>query len=174
MGYKAAALDLFNGKVATDAGMAEKLMGEDKPESSLPKLKSVLEWMRSSDGLGAAKVATVGFCFGGGYSLQCALNFGDKVDGSVIYYGQLVTDPQALKACRAPLLGIFGKKDAWINPTMVQQFKDACRKAGVARECHEYEADHAFVNPINPKRYDAKLAKDAGEKTRAFLKRVLG
>ena len=110
MGYKAAALDLFNGKTATDADTAGKIMGEDKPEVSLPKLKNVLEWMRSPEGLGAAKVVTMGFCFGGGYSLQCALKHGDKVDGSVIYYGQLVTDPQALKGCHVPLLGIFAKE----------------------------------------------------------------
>lgn len=171
-GYHAVAIDLFDGKTTTDGGEAARLMESANPKECLRKLGTVLDWMKRKDGLGVARIATVGWCFGGGLSLQCALKFADRVSASVIYYGLLETDPERLRGCKVPLLGIFGTRDSWITLSSVRKFEEACRKAGVALESHVFEAEHAFATPINPQ-YDPKLTKEAEAKVTAFLGRTL-
>ncbi len=172
LGYQAAAIDLFDGKVTADPKAAERQMEEADPKECLRKLETVLDWMPSRDGLQSQKTVTIGWCFGGGYSLQCALKRGDKLAGSVIYYGSLETDARKLAGCNVPLFGIFARTDKWITLGMVNKFEHACREAKVPHEVHIYDADHAFANPAKPS-YNAGLAKDAWEKTAAFLKRVM-
>lgn len=172
-GYWAAAVDLFDGKTAEDRTLAAKLMASDDRGASMKKLKSSLEWLKDAAGLvKAERVVTLGYCFGGGYSLRCALSFPDFVNGSVIYYGEVETDEKKLKSCRVPLLGVFAKKDEWITPPLVESFKKACEMAQVSLELYEYDAGHAFMNPKNAV-YDAKLAQEAQAKTEAFVDRIL-
>ena len=51
---------------------------------------------------------SIGWCFGGGKSLNLALNAPD-LDAAVVYYGEPVTDVKLLASLHAPLLGIFGR-----------------------------------------------------------------
>ena len=125
----------------------------------------------SSPSFGAKKRACVGWCFGGGWSLQHALQAPD-LDGAVIYYGRLVTDPVQLKAIKAPLLGVFGDQDRGIPPKVVNAFAKALDEAGVKHTILRYDAQHAFANPSSG-RYDAKAAEDAWKKVRAFLAKRL-
>lgn len=171
LGYQAAAIDLFDGKVTADRAEATRMMEQVDPKACWSKLEKVIDWLPRREGLEARKIVTVGYCFGGGWSLQCALRKGEKLAGSVIYYGTLETDPHKLEGCRTPLFGIFARKDGWISIGMVNKFEHACREAKVPHEVHIYDADHAFANPINAS-YNAAATKDAGEKTAAFLKRV--
>lgn len=173
MGYHAAAIDLFDGKVTDDKKVAARLMEEADPKACLVKLGKVLRWMHDAKGMEMRKVVTCGYCFGGGWSLQCALHYGDKVAGSVIYYGQLETDAKKLEGCKVPLFGIFARKDDWITIGMVNKFEHACRDAKVPHEVHVYDAGHAFATRIH-ENYNPTLAKDAAEKVAAFYKRVLG
>lgn len=170
-GYNAVAVDLFEGKTTTAEKEAAALMGADDPRRSLPKLREALAWLRHGP-LRAEKVATVGWCFGGGYSLQCALQMPDLVDAAVIYYGQVETDPSKLEGCRVPLLGIFAEQDNWITLPKVMKFEEACKRAGVSLESYTFDAAHAFANPRNAQ-YDPRLAKEAENKVWAFLDKAM-
>ncbi len=68
------------------------------------------------------KVATLGFCFGGGWSLNASL--AHPVDATVIYYGRVDKSAEELKKLKGPVIGHFGGKDTYINPPMV----DASRR----------------------------------------------
>jgi carboxymethylenebutenolidase len=163
-GYFALAVDLYDGKVATTRDEAMAAMQAVKDERAHAILRAGLDELKK---LGATKVGTIGWCFGGGWSLQTALANPD-VAACVIYYGRLVDDVEALRKIQGPVCGVFGNKDQGIPKETVDKFAAALQEAGIENEIHRYEADHAFANPSNP-RYDAASAGDAWEKVRAFL-----
>jgi len=165
-GYLALAIDLYKGKVATDPQQAQELM-KAKDESWGDQVEEAgLEWLKQS--AQGAKVATLGWCMGGGESLKASLNDPKDVDATLIYYGMPIADVARLKTLRGPVLGIWAKRDRSITPDKVAEFDKALTEAGVRHEFHHYDADHAFANPSGG-RSNPQAAKDAWEKTLKFL-----
>jgi carboxymethylenebutenolidase len=115
------------------------------------------------------KVGTIGWCFGGGWSLGAAMALPDDVDATVIYYGRLVTEEEALAPLSMPILGFFGSEDQGIPIDSVNAFEAALNALGKDAAIHVYEgADHAFANPSG-NAYQAEPAQDAWGKTLAFF-----
>lgn len=133
-------------------------------------MASWLRWLKS-DKRSTGKVASIGWCFGGGWALNAAL--AEPVDATVVYYGNVAKTADELKPLEGPVLGHFAEKDGWINHAMVDGFAAAMTKAGKRLEAHWYDADHAFANPTGA-RYDEADAKLAWERTLAFLKGTIG
>jgi carboxymethylenebutenolidase len=115
-----------------------------------------------------AEVGTIGWCFGGGWSMQAAIMLGDQALGSVVYYGMPEQNAEKLKSLQAPVLGIFAEKDQWINREEVSKYESAMDRAGKEYESHWFNADHAFANPSNSI-YDADATAKAKEKAAGFL-----
>lgn len=161
------ALDLYDGRVATTQQEAGKYMGEAKEVRIRAIIKGALDYV----GL-KAKVGTIGWCFGGGWSLQTAVLAGKQTSACVMYYGMPETDIEKLKTINGPVLGIFAKKDGWINPEKVKDFEANMKKASKKLTIKMYDADHAFANPSNPK-FDKEAAADAHKAALAFLKKYL-
>ena len=90
----------------------------------------------------------------------------------IIYYGMPVQDVNLLRQLVAPVLGIFGEKDNYINPEVVQQFEDNMEKANQPLTVKMYDADHAFANPTSD-RYNKKAAREAYQITIDFLQQHL-
>jgi len=168
-GYMALAVDLFEGKVASTADEAKAYSRGVDPVAATDTVKSWVEWLRSHE-KGTGKVATVGWCFGGGWSLNASL--ATPVDATVIYYGRVNKKAHELATLKGPVLGHFGTLDKYINAEMVGGFEMAMGKSGKRFTTHWYEADHAFANPTG-NRYDAGDAKVAWERTLAFLEKYL-
>ncbi|WP_437965915.1 dienelactone hydrolase family protein [Sorangium sp. So ce260] len=166
-GYAALAVDMYGGKVATtpdDAMAAMKAVDEAK---GIEIMRAAHRFLSTDARVSAPRTGSIGWCFGGAWSLKLAMNE-PELDAAVIYYGRLVTDPAQLKAIKAPVLGVFGNKDKGIPPEVVNEFDKALHDAGVEHEVLRYEADHAFANPSG-ERYDTKAAADSWEKVRSFL-----
>jgi carboxymethylenebutenolidase len=161
------ALDLYDGKVATTQQEAGKYMGEAKEERIRTIISGALEYVGPK-----AKIGTIGWCFGGGWSLQTALMAGKRTAACVMYYGMPEADIAKLKGLNGPVLGIFGSKDAWITPQKVKEFEANMKKASKKLTVKMYKADHAFANPSNPK-FDKEAASDAHKVAVAFLKKHL-
>ncbi len=168
-GYLALAVDLY-GKVATTPDEAKALMGAVDPKAATDTVQSWLRWLKTET-RATGKVATIGWCFGGGWSLNAAL--AEPVDATAVYYGNVAKNAEDLAALRGPVLGHFAEKDQWINHAMVDGFAAAMQKAGKKLDAHWYDADHAFANPTGA-RYDEADAKLAWERTLAFLKATIG
>ena len=169
-GYLSLAVDLYKGKVATDPKEAGALM-QGKDEAWGDKVEEAgLEWLKAN-GKGV-KVGTIGWCMGGGESLKASLNDPKDVAVTVMYYGLPVDDVAKLKTLNGPLLGIWANKDGWITKEKVAAFDKELTEAGVKHEFHAYDADHAFANPSGGK-FNGQAAKDAWEKTVAFLRKNL-
>lgn len=172
-GYTALAVDLYAGEVADSPQRARELMmasmeREDEIEDNLRQAYSYL-----AEAQGATRIGTIGWCFGGGWSLRTALMHPDGVDATVIYYGRLITDKEQLATLQMPILGIFGAEDQGIPVEGVREFEAALTELDKHVEIHVYEgAGHAFANPSGT-RYKEEAAEDAWNKTLAFLAKNL-
>ena len=169
-GYLAVAVDLYDGVVAKTPDEAGKKMGALDAKHTAAIVDAALAWL-AENGKGQ-KVATVGWCAGGGESLQASLNHPDRVVATVMYYGAPVDDVARLKGLKGPLLGIWADKDGWITPEKVKAFDGELTQAGVKHEFHAYDADHAFANPTGGK-YNPPAARDADASRDRFLAAAL-
>jgi carboxymethylenebutenolidase len=166
-GRAALAVDLYGGRTATDAQQAGALMRAVDEKKAVATLLAGHAFLKDDARVKAGRRASIGWCFGGGMSLQLALHAPD-LDAAVMYYGRPVTDVEALKQIKAPLLGIFGERDRAFPPQMIADFDKALTGAGVTHAIHRFDADHAFANPSGG-RYDPKSAAAAWDEVRAFL-----
>ncbi|MFB5645758.1 MAG: dienelactone hydrolase family protein, partial [Nitrosopumilaceae archaeon] len=165
-GYVVLAVDLYNGKVATTADEARQYIGSFDSEVGVENMNSAASYLLENNE--SEKLASIGWCFGGGQSLNLALS-NDDMDATVIYYGQLVSDTESLSSIKWPVLGIFAELDNGIPPEKVREFEDALNKLEISNEIHIYSGvNHAFANPSGD-RYAPEESKDAWQKTLEFL-----
>jgi carboxymethylenebutenolidase len=165
-GYLALAVDLYKGKSTSDPKEAQALMQSKDEKWGDAVEEAGLEWLKAS--AGGAKLGTIGWCMGGGESLKASLNDPKDVAATVMFYGAPVMDVAKLKTLKGPLLGIWGNKDTHLTPEVAASFDKALTEAGVKHEFHSYDAGHGFANPSSGA-YDSEAAKDAWQKTLAFL-----
>lgn len=158
------ALDMYDGKVATSPDDAGKFMQAVKED----RAKAIIEGAMKLAGEDA-QIATIGWCFGGGWSLKTSIMAGDQGIGCVMYYGMPVQNAAELAPLKADILGIFAKNDGWINPEVVSKFEQLAKAAGKNIETHQYDADHAFANPSS-EAYVEEAAQAANTLALDFLK----
>ena len=164
-GYLALAVDLYDGKVTDQPDQAKAFMQEVAPETAGDTLAAWIDWLKSSaDSTG--KVATLGWSFGGGWSLNASI--ANPVDATVVYYGLVNQGPEELKVLKGPVLGHFATEDQWINKPMVDGFTAAMDSVGKSYEVFWYDANHAFANPANAN-YDEDEAQLAWKRTLDFF-----
>jgi carboxymethylenebutenolidase len=161
------ALDMYDGKVTTTADEAGKLMSEFKQDRGTVIVKGAIEYAGKQ-----AKIGTVGWCFGGGQSMQAALAAEKQAAACVIYYGMPETDVNRLKNLNCDVLNIWPTQDKWINKDVTVKFEAAMKAAGKKVTTKSYDADHAFANPSNPK-HNKEFTADAYKNTIAFFKERL-
>ena len=125
-GYVALAVDLMNGQVAATPADAQKLMQSVKDAEATETLTGWIDWLKHNEA-GTGKVATLGWCFGGGWSLNASL--ATPVDATVIYYGRCDKTADELARLKGPVLGHFASRDKFITPAMVQGFKENLERA---------------------------------------------
>lgn len=169
LGYIVLAVDLYGGKTARTPAEARQLMANvvENPEIATENIRQAYQFLK--DTAGAPRIASLGWCFGGGWSLNTALLFPDELDAAVIYYGQVTDDEAKLSPLNVPILGIFAEQDTGIPVASVRRFRAALRDL---EKDHEIEifpgVGHAFANPTG-NNYNAEAADKAWERTVAFL-----
>ena len=170
-GYVALAVDLYGGEVANSPDGARALMQGVDGAVATDTLMSWIAFLKEHSATNG-KVGTVGWCFGGGWSLNTSI--ATPVDATVIYYGNVKKSAADLAPLSSPVLGHFATEDGWINQEMVDGFQAAMAEAGKEDmlAVHWYEADHAFANPTSA-RYDADDAALAWQRTMDFFKQHL-
>ena len=157
-------LDLYDGKIATTREDAGKLMQAVNDTRAQAIINGAIAYAGPK-----ARIATIGWCFGGSWSLQASIMAGKQDIACVMYYGMPEKDVNRLKTLKGDVLGNFANKDGFITPKVVAQFSADMKAAGKKLELHQYDADHGFANPSNPI-YNSEATKDAYAHTLAFLK----
>ena len=168
-GYAALAIDLYRGKVATTPDEAHQIMRGVPEDRAKRDLHAAFAFLASQPNVKKDRIGAIGWCMGGGYSLDVALQE-PMLAADVINYGHLATETETLKRINAPILGLFGAQDKGIPPEDVRKFAQALEKMGKKIEIKIYDdAGHAFENPNNKDGYRPADAADAWQRTTGFL-----
>lgn len=157
-GYASLAPDLLSEEGGTEAlgdpANVPAVLSRVPPERFVADLRASIDEL--SRRLPQAKLAAVGFCFGGGlvWSLLAA---GDpRLAAAIPFYGPAPPDPDFSRS-RTAVLGIYAERDARVNSTR-QAATSALERAGLAHEIRTFPGvDHAFFNDTGP-RYDPPAA----------------
>jgi carboxymethylenebutenolidase len=163
-GASVLALDLFDGKVTSNADEAAELFKNADEERIRAIISGAIDFAGRN-----SRIQTIGWCLGGKWSLQAAMMGGPNVKGCVMYYGFPEQDKSKIAKISFPVLGIFASKDDWITPQVVDGFKNMMEEQKKPITIYNYDAVHAFANPSNPK-HDAKAASEAMEHSLTFIK----
>jgi len=172
-GYVTLAVDLYRGHVATTPDEAHELSRGVPEDRANRDLLAASAYLRSLKNVKADKVGVVGWCMGGGWALDLAIN-DPRLAAAAINYGHLATEPATLEKIQAPILGNFGGQDRGITPEMVNQFAAEMKKLGKNVDVKIYpDAGHAFENPNNKAGYRAEDAADAWKRMTQFFAEYL-
>jgi carboxymethylenebutenolidase len=173
-GYVALAVDLYNGQVTDKPAKARELATavRNDMDGAFKNLKMALGYLKGlSNHVIKDRMASVGWCFGGGWSYQVAKNnLGTKA--SIIYYGRF-NPKDDLSKMRAVILGNFGENDRGIRVDNVKEFQAMLKTLSGNHEVYIYEnAGHGFARP-GGRSYNKEAAELSWKRTLAFLKKYL-
>lgn len=176
-GFVVLAADLYHGNVTDNPQVAMDLVqiARNDQNSSVANLQAAVKYLSSAPNVDSTKIASLGWCFGGGQSLQLALNSQEHpLAATILYYGTpLVTDKESLAKIKWPVLGIFGDNDQAIPLPEINQFRTSLNQSGITNEIEIYKGvGHAFANPSGDN-YAPKETAGAWEKTLSFLKKYV-
>jgi dienelactone hydrolase len=158
LGYVALAVDLYgDGKTAEhpeDAGAFATAVMSDLPEAT-NRFEAAMKFLADQPEVDAAKIAAIGYCFGGGVVLQMAATGVDGLDAVVSFHGSLGAEVPAGTTPTAPMLVLTGTADEFVPDEQVKAFEERMQDAGAEVTVIEYPgAKHGFTNP----EADAKAA----------------
>ena len=168
LGYTALAVDLYDGKSATQVRNAFELSTNlsSKEERGLANLKAAYDYLETE--MRASKIGVIGWCLGGKWSLKTALMLPQDIDATVIYYGSLTDEKEKLATLDMPIIGFVGTRDRLHKEFIA--FDENMKELGRNASIHIYEgAKHAFANASGVV-YEPVAAEDSWEKTVNFLK----
>jgi dienelactone hydrolase len=151
MGYVALAADIYGkGIRPKDANEAMALVSKYKSDRALMRARAwaALDKLTDQPQTDRARVAAIGFCFGGTTALELA-RAGAPLEGVVSFHGGLDTpNPQDAKKIKAKILVLHGADDPHVPPEQVAAFEKEMRDAGVDWQLVKYGgAVHAFTIP---------------------------
>lgn len=151
----------------TSSDQAREAIGAIPAEQAIGDLKSALQYLDAHKRVRRGQLGSVGFCWGGARSFTLATE-SERLRAAVVFYGSAPA-PEKLPQVRCPVLGLYGETDERIT-SRVPEVAEALKKAGKRFEYKIYAgAGHAFFNDTG-ERYHAEAAKDAWQRTLAFLK----
>lgn len=158
------AIDMYDGKVATTRDSATVYMSGAKKGRLENIVKAAISYAGEK-----AKIYTVGWCFGGGWSLQSSMLAAKQAKGCVMFYGRPEKDVEKLKTLNCDVIGFFGNLDKGIPASTVNDFEANMKAAEKNVILHRFEAGHGFANPSNPS-FNKEFSDEAFKKAIDFLK----
>jgi len=173
LGYVTLAIDLYRGKVATTPEEAHEIMRGVPEDRAKRDLHAAVGYLSSQPSVKKDRLGAIGWCMGGGYSLDVALQE-PTLRADVINYGHLATDADSIAKINASVLGLFGAQDHGIPVDDVKKFEQMLKQQGKKTEITIYpDAGHGFENPNNKDGYRAADAADAWDRTVKFFASTL-
>ena len=168
-GYIVVAIDLFGGEVADSPGPARTLeIGVfENPQLAAENIRQAHRFVK--DTFGSPRIASLGFGFGGGWSLNAAMLLPDELSASVIFYGQVTDDERKLATVQAAVLGLFGADDRVIPARSVLEFEKTLQLLDKNFEIEIFPgAGRGFADPRS-KNFSAETTALAWVHTLKFL-----
>ena len=173
LGYVALAVDLYRGKSTSDPMVAHELARGVPHDRGIRDLKAGFDYLASRPDVIPQKIGSVGWCMGGGWSIDLAENE-PTLAACAVNYGALPADADTMARIQAPVLGNFGALDHGIPPSAVAAFVKGMKAQGKQVDAKVYpDCGHAFENPNNKNGYRPVAAEDAWNRMVAFFSHTL-
>jgi len=171
LGYRAMAVDLYNGKVATTPDKARTYMNAVKQSQANSKFAAAIMAMQ----MPTRKLAIMGWSFGATQSFQATLISPDNLSATVMYYpfGEILKSANNVASISSPILVIRAKIDSKSDIEETTRFIKAVKDSGKSIVEYTFDAKHGFANP-SVKHYNAQATEAAWQKTTVFLDGQLG
>lgn len=113
------------------------------------------------------RIGAVGFCYGGGVALRCAVEQ-PAVAAAVCFYGRALDEEQVAEL-QVPVMMHYAGRDERVN-AMIPDFRAALDRHEAAYSLHMYPGTgHGFHNDTSEARYDEAAATLAWDRTMAFF-----
>ena len=184
LGYHVVIADLFGRRFTpgVDKEAAFAAMGELRGDRAAlrDRLLAIVDEVRKREHVDKARIAVIGYCFGG----QCALDVaraGADVAGVAAFHG--LFDPPGLppKPIKAKVAAYHGWDDPMVPPEAVVALGDELTAGGADWQIHAYgHVGHGFTNPraseigIEGVFYHEAAARRSWASLENFLGEVLG
>jgi dienelactone hydrolase len=143
--------DLYgDGATARDIPHARELMGQLR--SDLLRWRARAEAARlalvQQSNVDAAKIAAIGYCFGGTTALELARS-GASLSAVVTFHGGLAGErPEDARKIKAKVLVCHGAADTLVPMSQLAAFEEEMSRTSVDWRVHVYAgAKHGFTNP---------------------------
>ena len=165
-GYRAMAIDLYDGEVANNPKDAKLLMMSVKQTEANDKYRAALQALAAP----GRKLATIGWSYGGSQALHATLSAPELVSATVSYYpfGEMITDKKTLAPMQGPILIQVGNEDFAFTPEKVNSYREALLNAGKMLHVKTYNAKHGFAREKG-KNYSQSAHVSAENSTHQFL-----
>lgn len=174
-GYIVLAVDLYSGRTGSNREENIALVEETlaQPEKLIANLNAAVTYLKNRPDSNG-HVATIGWCYGGGVALSFALG-GEHHDGTAIFYGRLLDEPDKLATLDHEIYGTFAGQDRSIPVSQVESFVEALRKAGIPNDVHIYDpVQHGFWLYVErDPDTNRQPAEHAWNRLQGYLNRVL-
>jgi len=169
-GFTALAPDVYHGKSASGPDEAGRLMMALDIQRSASDLAGAVQFLLAQPSVTSSRVAAIGFCMGGQLALAAACK-NPEIGAVADFYGIHPNVELDLAGLRAPVLGIFAERDAFVTPEAARKLEKDLVAAGKQTDFQIFPGvDHAFFNDSRPDVYDARAAQQAWGKTLAFFR----
>ncbi len=153
-------------------GRTLQMMFGGMPKEKLTQdLVKAVEYLNMQSFVQNGKIGSVGFCFGGGMSMNLACHA--KLSACVVFYGENPSPINLVSKIEGPVLGLYGGDDERINASLDQLVR------AMAQNKKDFEmriypgAAHAFFNDTSKVTYNPSAAKDSWDRVLRFYSRTL-
>jgi len=151
LGYVALAVDMFGG-AKQPSSSEEGMQWTRELRANVPLLRSRIraahEALLRHPQVDPARVASIGYCFGGSTSIELARS-GAAIAGVVSFHGNLATThPAEPGSIRAKIMSCTGADDPFVPREQVNNFVEEMTRAGADFQMIVYGGTrHSFTNP---------------------------
>ena len=184
LGYVAFSADIYGtGIRPANSKEAGAQAGKYRKDRSLMRSRADagLQVLLGNKLVDRSRVASMGYCFGGGVTLELARS-GAPLVGAVSFHGNLDTpNPADGKNIKAKVLVLHGADDPNVPQDQVLAFQEEMRQAGVDWQFIAYgNAVHAFTNPAagndNSRgvAYNEKADRRSWQAMKTFFQEIFG
>ncbi len=168
-GYAALAVNMYGTEATDDPERARELATgvRENLDDAFANLESAVAFLRERSEVDDERLASLGWCFGGGWSYEMAKN-DMGVQASVMYYGQFAPEDD-LEMMKSHIIGHFGEEDESIPVDDVRAFRAKLQTLSGEHEIFIYPNEgHGFAREL-----ETESARTAWERTLTFLREQL-
>jgi carboxymethylenebutenolidase len=171
LGYRALAIDLYDGRHAKSWEHATSIMHQIDPVWADTDIAAALHFLKKENP--KRKLVILGWDYGATQALRATLKDPSAVALTICYYPtHLETDPALVQTIVSPVLIVVAERDEQLSRKQVQTFKDSLSKTRVEFNVLSLDADRGFTDPASD-RYDAAATASVWEATQDFLSRYI-